>query len=186
MTQVSEMTQRIVEGKAKLWPLRTVAAKLKVSVSTLTRWISVGEFPKPDYQIGRVRKWSSDTVRHWVVGQQLKAMGFSEVKHQQAILVAELKAQPLHAPISNVPILEAPKEHTLELKGTYSTYRIIDVESGRPGGNVLLTLDGHPDVLIHESQFGTDVGPGDWYLDEARVVVTNDLLQALSLQPTKG
>lgn len=188
MAQVSEMTQRIVAGKAKLWTLRTVAQKLKISVSTLTRWIAVGEFPKPDYQIGRVRKWSSDTIRHWVVGQQLKTMGFSESK-QQVLAVDELETQPMHTPISSIPILKVTQEtkgHILELKGRHSAYRIVDIESGHPGGNVMLTLDGRLDVLIFESALGADAGPGDWYLEEARVVVTDALLEALSLRPIKG
>jgi predicted DNA-binding transcriptional regulator AlpA len=96
MAQVSKMTQRIVEGKAKLWSLRKVALKLKVSASTLEEWIATGEFPKPDCATGNLRKWSSDTVQFWVRDRWLKSIGFDERPKGTPIPLDEVKSQPLH------------------------------------------------------------------------------------------
>lgn len=66
---ISTMTRNLVEGKSKLMSTRQVAEALKVSMSTMNRWIKIEYFPKPDYLIGRCRKWSSETVADWVKHQ---------------------------------------------------------------------------------------------------------------------
>lgn len=70
MPEVCELTRRIVDRKARLLSLRQVTQELKVSVSSLNRWLMMGTFPKEDYRIGRARKWSSDTVDAWVLKQR--------------------------------------------------------------------------------------------------------------------
>lgn len=70
MSEVSEMTRRIVERKAKLMTIRDIAQFIKVSKSTLRRWITCNFFPGPDYLLGREHKWSSDTVDKWIDAQQ--------------------------------------------------------------------------------------------------------------------
>lgn len=41
-------------------------ANVGVSRGTFDRWVSTGEFPKPNLHIGKIRKWTERRVKEWL------------------------------------------------------------------------------------------------------------------------
>lgn len=55
---------------------KEIAAALRISNRTLSRWISTGEFPRPDLRLGeRYLRWRAATLRNWISANSGKIGG---------------------------------------------------------------------------------------------------------------
>lgn len=52
-----------------LLSIADIEAKTGISQRTLWRWVSAGQFPKPDLSVGRIRRWRAQTVQSWIESQ---------------------------------------------------------------------------------------------------------------------
>jgi predicted DNA-binding transcriptional regulator AlpA len=64
-------SSRIQGADSVLW-MRDVTALTGVHRSTITRWISRGEFPKKDAPYGNPNGWLRSTYDRWLLGAVLK------------------------------------------------------------------------------------------------------------------
>lgn len=57
-----------MESKEELLTIKQVALYLKLSQSTIDKFLAAGEFVQPDYQISAVKKrlWKLSTIESWL------------------------------------------------------------------------------------------------------------------------
>jgi predicted DNA-binding transcriptional regulator AlpA len=59
----------IPPGVAVALERRQIAAALGVTTKTLGQMVSSGEYPGPDFHIGRLPRWRAETHNAWMAGK---------------------------------------------------------------------------------------------------------------------
>ena len=64
--QLTQLSPSNAKSKIDLMSIAEISKALGIGIRTLWRWVSSGQFPKPDLSIGRVRRWKVETIQAWI------------------------------------------------------------------------------------------------------------------------